>query len=125
MPRKVMNVFEIRSKVIARAQELIAEKNLDCKDWEISCSLDTFEFDCEEDEYMENYIRYRVSNHELRKANHIHHQIHEGEHHCWWYNFDDLFDTKSDEEVIEHLAQWLVRLIENQRELAQEDSNGS
>lgn len=108
-----MNVFEIRSKVFEMVRELVAERCIDVSYWEISCTLDTFEFDSEEDEYMENYIRYRVANHEIKEAYHIHHQIHKGTHHCWWYNFDDSFGTKSDEEVIEHLAQWIVRLIKS------------
>jgi len=112
-----MNVFEIRGFVLTRIKELSLEQNIKCKDWEIGCALDTFELECEDDDFMENYIRYRVSNHEIRKAYHIHHQINEGEHHCWWYNFDDPFDTKSDEEVIEHLAQWIIRLISRQNNI--------
>lgn len=108
----MMNVFEIRTLVIEKIKEIIrVDKSIDIRGWEITCSLSVFEPDCfDDDDYMGNYIRYRVSNHELKKSYNIYHHIHEEKHHCWWYNFDSPFDTTSDDEVAAHLANWILEL---------------
>ena len=54
--------FEIRNAVLKKLNENAEE----FAGWEINCSLDTFEFG--DDEYMDNYLRYRVSNHEKETA---------------------------------------------------------
>ena len=97
-----MNVFEVRNAVI----EKLNENAEDFSGWEINCSLDTFEFG--DDEYMQDYLMYRISNHEKEISYRFHHQIDEnGEHHCWWYNFDIIFETFSDKIAVNEMAKFI------------------
>ena len=101
-----MNVFEIRNAVLEKLNENVEE----FKGWEINCSLDTFGFG--DDDYLQDYLRYRVSNHEKETAFHFHHQIDDnGEHHCWWYNFDIIFDTTSDQTAIDRMIKFITESI--------------
>ena len=103
-----MNVFEIRNAVLEKLNQNAEE----FKGWEISCLLDSFGFDYPDDESMENYLMYRVSNHEQEKSFRFHHQIDEnGEHHCWWYNFDNVFETYSDKIAIDEMVSFISNQI--------------
>ena len=102
----IMNVFEIRNSVLEKLNENAEE----FAGWEIKCSLDTFEFG--DEDYMQDYLTYRISNHEKETSFHFHHQIDEkGEHHCWWYNFDTIFDTISDQTAIDEMVKFITNLI--------------
>ena len=86
-------------------------------DWELEVILPPFEFN---ELIQENGFTYRLKNHELQKTYRIHYQkysnIHRETHRCWWYNFDDWFETESEDEIIKHLVLWICRLINNNRE---------
>lgn len=100
----IMNVFEIRNAVL----EKLNEKAEEFKGWEANCSLDTFEFG--DDDYMDNYLMYRISNHDKEISYRFHHHIHNREHHCWWYNFDTIFDTTSDQTAIDEMVKFITSL---------------
>jgi len=102
----IMNVFDIRNAVLRKLNENAEEFS----GWEINCSLDTFEFG--DDAYADNYLRYRISNHEKEISYRFHHQIDEnGEHHCWWYNFDTIFETFSNKIAIDEMVKFITNLI--------------
>ena len=101
-----MNVLEIRNAVISRLMKQAEE----FKGWEINCSLDAFEFG--DADYMDDYLMYRISNHDKEISYRFHHQINENkEHHCWWYNFDIIFDTTSDQTAINEMVGFIEKLI--------------
>ena len=102
----MMHAFEIRNAVLEKLNENAEE----FRGWEINCSLDTFEFG--DADYLEDYLMYRVSNHEKETSFRFHHQIdYNGEHHCWWYNFDTIFETFSDQTAIDEMVAFISKLI--------------
>lgn len=106
-----MSVFDIRNSVIAKLNENAEE----FEGWEINCSLNTFEFG--DADYMDNYILYRISNHEKGSSYRFHHQIDEnGKHHCWWYNFDTISLTYSDQIAIDEMVSFISNLIRREND---------
>jgi hypothetical protein len=100
-----MNVFDIRNAVLGKLNENAEEFS----GWEINCSLDTFEFG--DAEYMQDYMMYRISNHEKEISYRFHHQINDREHHCWQYNFNTIFDTISDQTAIDKMVKFISARI--------------
>jgi len=101
-----MGVIEIRNAVL----EKLNEKAEEFRGWEIHCSLDTFAFG--DADYMDDYLMYRLSNHDKEISYRFHHQIDEnGEHHCWWYNFNTIFDTYSHKTAIDEMVKFIEKLL--------------
>lgn len=105
-----MNIFKIRNAVLKKLNENAEE----FKGWKINCYLDTFEFG--DDDYMQDYLWYRISNHEKEITFRFHHQIDEkGEHHCWWYNFDTIFETLIDKVAVDEMVKFISDRIRRER----------
>lgn len=81
-------------------------------DWDLETITPPFEFN----EPMDNKnCTYKLTNRQTNKSYRIHYQQDNNIHRCWWYNFDNCFETDSTEKIVKHLAFWICRLINNYR----------
>lgn len=120
-----MTTAEIRNRIQKElVQSYLAGMIPTALDWDLETILPPFEFN---EPIDDKNCTYKLTNRETNKSYRIHYQkysnIHIESHRCWWYNFDDWFETESEDEIIKHLVLWICRLINNNKEIKMGDND--
>ncbi len=84
-----------------------ARKINDIDDWDLQ-----FIYDAGFDGEDLNLFTVKLSNHEKEKTYRIQYCFCDDEHITYWYNFDDIYKTKNIDDVVLHLKNWLLRLMQ-------------
>jgi hypothetical protein len=103
------NIHTVRSLVQKRL--LTLRYVVDVTDWELITESEPFDFEST-DEPQDNWVLYKLSNHEKETTFRIHTMYEDETFRTWWYNFDDWFETDDAIEMAKHLINWFQRLIE-------------